>query len=192
MNIFNSFIILCILFLPFHVVSAKQRKHIIIPKAGIYEMDNTVTAGYRFDTKSNRVLGFEYEYHFTNGLTIGVEHMYFENSFVGNNLNRKLKVNVAFFDAKYYFNYKTGSHWLPYIGLGAGYAFGRDNDNSIDGLAYQIFAGIAYQWERFGVYVQYKQMDLEVESSFRFISPVTFNKYDLSGKGLFAGISIKF
>ncbi len=192
MRIFNFFIVLCVLLLPFHTVSAKQRKNVVIPKAGVYEMDNTVTAGYRFDTQSNSVLGFEYEHRFTNGLTIGAEHMYFENSFVGNNLNRKLKVNVAFFAAKYYFNYKVGSHWLPYVGLGAGYAFGRDNDNRVDGFAYQIFAGIAYEWQRIGVYMQYKQMDLEVESSFRFISSSAFNEYDLSGKGFFAGISIKF
>jgi len=180
-----------VLLLPLQSTSAKQRNNVIIPKAGVYEMDNATTAGYRFNTKSDNVLGFEYEYHFTNGLTIGAEHMYFENSFVGNNLNQKLKVNVAFFDTKYYFNYNVGSHWVPYVGLGAGYAFGRDTDNRVDGFAYQIFAGITYQWERIGVYMQYKQMDLEVESSFRFISPSTFNKYDLSGKGFFAGISIK-
>ncbi len=171
---------------------ADLRKHRIIPKVGFYEMDTANTGNSLFDTKSKNVYGFEYEYRFANGLSIGAEHMHIENTYVDAGLTRELKVNIAFFDAKYYFNNSANSHWMPYVGLGAGYAFGRATDDRVDGFAYQVFAGITYEWERMGLYVQYKYMDLEVESSFRYISPSTGRLYDLSGTGLFTGLIVKF
>lgn len=192
MKIVNFLILFGILFLPLEAISAELRRHVIIPKIGVYKMDNTTTGGHSFDTSSNSVFGFEYERRFTNGLTIGAEHMHFKNTITDNSSAGELKVDIAFFTSKYYFNYTASSSWLPYVGVGVGYAFGStDTQTSIDGAAYQIFTGIAYEWNRVGMYVQYKQLDSTIETSYRYFG--SFGApYDISGKGFNAGVIIKF
>ena len=176
---------------------ARFRKHVIMPKHGIYEMRNTYTADdYRFNTSSDSVWGFEYERRFQNGLTIGTEYFHFTNDFsTPTGRNDTLKMDYAFFVSKYYFN--SPDRLKPFIGLGAGYGTGRTNQHggAIDGEAYQFLAGIAYDWDRFGMVFHYKNMYSKVDRDpidtpiGRFPGGATF---DVSGEGLFAGFVVKF
>jgi len=188
MKFFNLFLIASVMILSINTASAAQRKHVITPKLGYYEMKNGTTAGYRYDTSSDIVFGFEYERRFDNGLTIGAEHMHFENDNISNPNEGELRVNVFFFNSKYYFNYKEGSRFRPFIGLGAGYAFGNTRYEDGGGESVQAMVGIAYEWDRVGMYFQYKRMYSKIDLSYFFYE----KEYDISGQGFFTGVIIKF
>ena len=192
MKILNIFFLIPLLLVSFESVSEELRKHVITPKLGTYKMDKANTGGHMFDTSSNAVSGFEYERRFTSGLTIGAEHLHFKNAIINSSSRAsELKVDIAFFNSKYYFNYNKGSSWLPFVGLGAGYVFASTNtQNNIDGPALQAFAGITYEWNRVGVSLQYRYVDAQIETSYRYFG-VIGEEYDISGKGFSIGVNVK-
>lgn len=191
MKILNIFLLLSILLVSFKAV-AEQRKHIIAPKIGSYKMDKANTGGHTFDTRSNAVYGFEYERRFANGLTIGAEHLHFKNTITtSNSFASELKVDIAFFNSKYYFNYNSDSSWLPFIGLGAGYVFASTStQKDIDGPALQAFVGLSYEWKRVGISLQYRQLDAQIKTSYRYFG-VVGEEYDISGNGFSIGVNVK-
>jgi len=179
----SSFFILSI-----DIALAAERKHVIIPQLGVYELNSGSTGGYTYDTKSDQVFSFDYERRFTNGITIGAELMHFKNSNIQTPSAGDLEANVFFFNAKYYFNFKPNARFRPFIGLGHGYAFGETKYEDGGGIAYQGIAGIAYEWDRVGMYFQYKRMHSKMKLKFIF----TEYEYDISGQGFFSGVSVKF
>jgi len=194
MNFFRFLLAIFILCSSFNLYAAGQRKHVIIPKLGFYEMRNSHTGGYVFDTSSDSVYGFEYERRFSMGLSIGVEHMHIENSITSPSSESELDVDILFFISRYYFNYDKSSHWRPFVGLGAGYGSGETRSyGAIDGQAYQAMAGITYEWDRMGMYLQYKRMYSKIDADSIGILRYTGSpEFDISGQGLFAGLIVKF
>ena len=189
MRVVSFFLLIAVSFLSVEAAFAKQRKHIIIPKIGFYEMDNEYTAGYQFDTSSDSVYGFEYERRFSNGLTIGAEYLHFKNTIKNVSYNNELDVDIFLFNAKYYFNYDSGVGFLPFIGLGHGYAIGTDAN---DGQAYQIMGGLAYEWDRVGMYFQYMRMHSRIDRDSVGRIVAGGPEIDISGHGFFSGVTIKF
>ncbi len=188
MKLLSMITIFSIFLLPFGNVIAKQRKHIVIPKIGVYEMKNEYTAGFQYDTGSSSVYGFEYERRFKTGLTIGTEYMHFNNKTTPQSVRLDLDVDVYFFTFKYYINYREKG-LSPFIGVGHGYAIA---DGAHDGQAYQAMLGLSYDWERVGMYFQYKRMYSKIDRDSIEYLVAAGPEIDISGQGLFAGVSVRF
>lgn len=184
-----------------NMVVASGYNHTLIPKFGIYQYSNSRSGDWIFDTKSDDSYAFEYEYRFSFGLTIGTEYMHFKNNFTdttncSSTCNDELEMEIAFFIIKYYFRHKKP--FKPYIGAGTGYGTGstKNNGGAIDGKAYQYNVGLAYEWERVGIYFEYRKMystvDRETINGWPYTLTDGTQEINISGDGIFSGVSVKF
>ena len=180
-------------FLLVSALPAQERRHVIIPKLGSYKLDTQRSYIFDFDKSSDQVYGFEYERRFSTGLTIGAEHIHFENDYIDTDINRAdtFKANIIYFKSKYYFRM---TEWMPYLMVGAGYGTAKTslNGTAIDGASYQYGAGIAYEWQRFGVQFEYKNIQGKFDRDSWGALVLATDEVDIGGQGFFLGMSIKF
>ncbi len=132
--------------------------------------------------------GLEGEYRLENGFAFGMEVLGYSQDYTvtGFPLGGDMAVTNIFFNAKKYF--RPGSIAQPYLGAGIGAAtssFGGALTGSAGGTAIQGMAGIAFRWQQFGIYTEFKYASAKVEDA-------SGEQVDVSGTGLFAGLSVYF
>ena len=168
----------------------------IIFKTGNYTLsddfqtlDATLTViDLTIDEDSSGVFGIEAEWHTNNNFALGGELLRFKNDWVSDAPSTgDIDATLLMFSAKKYFDL---TRWLhPYIGLGVGIAVadfeGPGGNAAAVDLAIQAKAGIEFFGEPVGLYTEVKSLSSKPEDS-------DGDEIDISGTGVFAGISIKF
>jgi len=142
-----------------------------------------------FDDSASGLYGIEAYYQFPSGVTVGGEIIGYTAEFTTTGLDDRHDVDVLIIlaNARQYF--RTSTNLQPFIGAGIGVASTDTSGPTIAGttagLAYQLLAGVEYRLENFGVFGEYKFISADTESD-------NNEKIDVSGSGLFAGISFHF
>jgi hypothetical protein len=107
-------------------------------------------------------------------------------------LGGDMAVTNIFFNAKKYF--RPDSIVQPYLGAGIGAASTTFSsavlNGSAGGFAIQGIAGIAFRWQKIGTYTEFKYVHAEVDGTDADTGASV--PVDLSGTGLFAGVSVYF
>lgn len=164
----------------------------LIVKAGSFKLSDETQAisgiSLTFDDKASGVFGGELEWRRNDNIAFGAELLLYSNDWrsglgtVGDNDTLALLVN-----AKKYF--AATKHVLPFIGAGIGFTSadfsGPGGSVSASDLALQAMAGIEFRGEKVGFYTEAKYLTSKPEDD------VGAN-IDVSGVGIFAGVSITF
>lgn len=170
--------------------------NIIILKGGNFSLSKTqqtiLSTNTIFDEDSSGVIAFEYEWRGDSGLSFGAEVVSYSNTYTVPTGSGEIDALLLTVNVKQYFR-DYSAYFKPYIGagIGAGTAdlsttTGIAFDGSAGGFAYQLMAGLEFHFhDNLGVYAEYKYISSETEDS-------AGEKIDISGSGIFAGLSIHF
>jgi hypothetical protein len=168
----------------------------LILKLGSFQLANAsqqiVVPGLSGSTRNfssaGMAYGLEGEWRMVNGFAFGMEVFGYSQDWTTTGFaeSGSMAVTNVFFNAKKYF--RPGATVQPYLGAGIGAAstnFGGDITGSAGGAAFQGMAGVAFRWQKVGVYTEFKFESAKVEDA----AGVAVN---VSGTGLFAGVSVYF
>lgn len=169
----------------------EKGRHVLVTKLGSYELDNSSQSSSRnFTTDSDAVIGLEYEWHMSHGLSIGGEFFYFENDY-SDPQSHDATTSSYLFNVKYHFNHENS--FQPFIGAGLGLTLLKlSNDSIFDfhaGGAHQFMAGFTYRFKHVGIYAEYKLFKSKPEDN---DNGTVVSEVDVSGKGLLLGVSVLF
>jgi len=164
----------------------------LIAKVGSFQLANEsqiIVAGLTRNFSAATVAyGLEGEWRLENGFAFGLELFGHTQDYTttGSAESGDMAVTNVFLNAKKYF--RPGAIVQPYLGAGIGAAsssFSGAITGSAGGFALQGMTGIAFRWRHFGIYTEFKYERAEVEDA-------AGAAVDLSGTGLFAGVSVQF
>ena len=142
-----------------------------------------------FDDKSSGVFGAELEWRMPDGLSLGGELTFYRNDWASAFFlfdSGQVDTTILMFNVKKYFTASKVIH--PYIGAGAGVAvtdFSGTITGNSSGLALQAIGGIEFRWDKVGLYTEFKALSADTEDDLD-------HQVDVSGTGIFAGLSIYF
>lgn len=171
--------------------SAHAAENVIIPKLGSFSLSETqqTTVGVNatYDEDSSGVFAVEYERRLDGGFSFGGEFVSYTNDYTSSSGSGEADVGVLTFNVKQYFN-SSGS-FMPFVGAGIGFGVasmsGPISGDAVD-LALQIMGGFEYQFtDTIGIYAEYKVISSEPEDD-------AGETVDISGSGVFAGLTIHF
>jgi opacity protein-like surface antigen len=165
----------------------------LILKGGSFRLSDdsqTLSGGITlsFDEDASSVFGIEGEWRLNDNVALGGEYFTYSNDWVSIlGTSGEIDTGVLMFNVKRYFN--TAKRIQPYIGAGIGFAAldfkGPGGRGTGSDLALQAMGGVAVRWQRIGLYTEVKWLSSEPEDD-------VGDKIDVSGVGLFAGLSIHF
>jgi hypothetical protein len=162
----------------------------LIAKVGSFQLasDSQVILGAsRSFSAASTAYGLEGEWRLKNGFAFGMEVFGHTQDYTTAGLSSgDVAVTNVLVNAKKYF--RPGAIVQPYLGAGIGAAstsFSGDITGSAGGFAIQGMTGIAFRWQHVGIYTEIKYERAEVEDS-------AGQAVDVSGTGLFAGMSVQF
>jgi len=164
----------------------------LIAKVGNFQLastSQTILGSTRNFSAASMAYGLEGEWLLENGLAFGMELFGHNQDYTTTGLpaaSGDVSVTNVFINAKKYF--RPGAIAQPYLGAGIGAAstsFSGAITGSAGGAALQGMAGVAIRWQQFGIYTEFKYARAEVEDA-------AGVKVDVSGTGLFAGVSAYF
>lgn len=153
------------------------------------EMQTILSQDRLFDKSTSGLLGFGIDYQSSSGLSLGGEILNYKAHFVTSGFNDTHDVNVYVLlaNAKQY--YLTDSTFQPYLGIGTGVAVTSISGPSISGntvgFAYQLLAGMEYRHANLGFFAEARYLGASTRDS-------KDQKVDVSGSGIFAGVSIHY
>jgi len=161
-----------------------------IAKAGSFQLasdSQTILGASRSFSAASTASGLEGEWRLENGFAFGMELFGHTQDYSTAGVpSGDVSVTNVFVNAKKYF--RPGAIVQPYLGAGIGAAsssFSGAITGSAGGFALQGMTGIAFRWQHFGIYTELKYTRAEVEDS-------AGQAVDVSGTGLFAGMSVQF
>ena len=162
----------------------------LIAKAGSFQLvsDTQPILGVsRNFSTANMAYGLEGEWRLENGFAFGLELFgHTQDYTTGGVASGDMTVTNVFVNAKKYF--RPGAIVQPYLGAGFGTAsssFSGAITGDAGGFALQGMTGVAFRWRHFGIYTELKYERAEVEDA-------AGETVDVSGTGLFAGMSVQF
>jgi opacity protein-like surface antigen len=142
-----------------------------------------------FDKSASGLLGFGIDYQSSSGLSVGGEILNYKVQFVTSGLNDTHDVNVYALLANTKQYYLTDSNFQPYLGIGLGVAVTSISGPSISGntvgFAYQLLAGMEYRHANLGFFAEARYLGASTKDS-------NNQKVDVSGSGIFAGVSFHY
>lgn len=148
--------------------TAVAGKHIIMPQFGKLDLDNSAQdKSRRFDTGASSFFGFEYEAHILEGISLGGQYLNYRNKYTNPTDTYTSKSEIIFFNIKKYFT--TSSPLSPFVGMGPGFATVSTGEKTsllssdFDGQVFKAMAGIAYDVEHVGFYLEYNKIFGEVD-----------------------------
>lgn len=164
----------------------------LIIKAGSFKLSDESQSisgiSLTFDDKASGVFGGELEWRTKENVAFGAELLLYSNDWrsgvgtTGDNDTLALMVN-----AKRYF--AVSKNVFPFVGAGVGFASvdftGPGGSASGSDLAVQAMAGIEFRADKIGFYTEAKYLTSKPEDDFG-------AEIDVTGVGLFAGLSITF
>jgi opacity protein-like surface antigen len=180
---------------PAPVAGAARSGFNLIFKGGSYQLNadsQNILLAQRNFTAGGSGFGAEAEWQFANGIAVGAEvfghsHDYttVASTAAGDVSALHIMVNI-----KKYF--RTGQTVQPYLGAGLGTvtadfssSSGAGITGSGAGFAVQAMGGVAFRWQHVGLYTELKFQSAKAEDA-------NGETVDVSGLGLFAGVSAHF
>jgi len=149
------------------------------------DSNQVIVGPVTFDTTSKSVFAIEYEHKLRNNTSFGGELISYKNTF--NSGADQANATHVFANFKKYFD--VADHVQPFIGVGAGGSSvrlsGASSSGTAGGIGFQFMAGIKFVFNEVSMLVEYKVIDAEP-------ADLIGSTVDLSGDGLFAGLSINF
>lgn len=167
----------------------------IIAKVGSFQLassSQTIVGLSRSFTAAGVAYGLEGEWHLSSGLAFSFELFGHTQDYttLASAESGDMVVTNVFINAKKYF--RPDAVVQPYVGIGFGSAVASLSAGSSGGItgsaggfALQGMTGVAFRWQRFGLYTEFKYVRSEIEDS-------VGQSVDVSGTGLFAGMSVHF
>lgn len=162
----------------------------LIAKGGRFQLasDSQIIVGAsRKFSAASMAYGLEGEWRLESGFAFGMELFGHTQDYTTAGVaSGDIAVTNVFLNAKKYF--RPGAIVQPYLGAGIGSAsssFSGAITGSAGGFALQGMTGIAFRWRHFGIYTEFKYERAEVEDA-------AGQAVDVSGTGLFAGVSVQF
>jgi opacity protein-like surface antigen len=176
--------------------SSKQLGVTLILKVGSFQLgDKSQTIlGAPLDFSSTATSwGLEGEWRIPSDYAFGLElgsrsHSY---SSVVPGASGHMEVTSVFINAKKYF--RATPIVQPYVGAGLGSVstkFSGGVSGSASDIAEQIMGGVAFRWQRFGVYTELKYQNAKTSGKDALTGASV--PVDASGIGLFAGVDVHF
>ena len=171
--------------------SPRRGNFALTAKAGDYTLSEGTQRWLGFSTqvktKASSVFAVGGEYELENGFAIAPEILLFKTTWTqSNGAVGSFNATVVTLNGKMYL--ASGDTFRPFIGAGVGAAatsFSGDITGNSGGAAFQLFAGAELRFNQVGLYLEYKTVSAETEDD-------NSNVIDVSGKGAFAGIGIRF
>ncbi len=163
----------------------------VILKTGIHRLSHdpqSISDNERdLDASADTVLGLAWERRTREQNAYGVEFTRFNNDWRNpGNAQGTIKSRLLMATLKRYQEISVITY--PYVGVGAGLidasASGM-NFKSALGLALQIDAGVEFRWDLFGIYTELRGLYAQAGDFWG-------DRFNASGIGLFAGVSLRF
>lgn len=162
----------------------------LIAKVGNFQLaseSQSILGASRSFSAASTAYGLEGEWRLENGFAFGMEVFGHTQDYTTAGVpSGDVTVTNVLVNAKKYF--RPGAIVQPYLGAGIGAvstSFSGDITGSAGGFAIQGMTGIAFRWQHVGIYTEIKYERAEVEDS-------AGQAVDVSGTGLFAGMSVQF
>lgn len=164
-----------------------ESKSSIIVRTGSFTMatkTQTIGSTVSFDTKSTSVYSVEYEHMMQNNLAWGGEVIGYSNTYysgAGTSDSFHLMFNLR----KYF---DVSKHIQPFFGGGLGAStvtLGGVGTGNGGGFGYQVMAGVKFPFKTVSVVAEYKMISAKPDDK-------VGSSVDISGTGLFAGVSFNF
>ncbi|MDH5778423.1 MAG: hypothetical protein OEZ33_09440 [Gammaproteobacteria bacterium] len=129
-------------------------------------------------------------------MAVGGEYSYFIHDYTATtnpNLIGEMRISTLSVQFKKYFNYD--GYIRPFIGVGNGYVsadFNGPLGGYVSGLTLQTKAGVVFQFNRFGITLEYQYLDgLDVDHNVKEdTEALTPTAYNIDGYMLFLGLRI--
>lgn len=172
----------------------------LIFKLGSFQLaskSQTILGASRSFSAANMAYGLEGEWRLENGFAFGLELFGHSQDYTTTGLPETgdMAVTNVFINAKKYF--RPGALVQPYIGAGIGSAatnFSASGGGGITGgsrgFAVQGMAGVAFRWQHVGIYSEFKYEHAETDGTNATTGAT--ETVGVSGRGLFAGMSVHF
>jgi len=168
----------------------------LILKGGSFQLANdsqTIVLLNRTFSAASLAYGLEGEWRLENGFAFGMELFGHSQDYTtaGSTAPGDMTVTSVFFNAKKYF--RPSAVVQPYIGVGFGSAttdLSGAITGSAAGYALQGMAGVAFRWRHVGIYTEFKYAHAETEGTNTDTGLPEI--VDVSGTGLFVGMSVHF
>jgi opacity protein-like surface antigen len=172
-------------------------ENVINVKVGKFSLDETQQTPILFpitlEEDSSGALAVEYEWRAETGFAFGGELVLYNNSYTTAGGSGDADSGVATFNVKNYFN--ATESFKPFIGGGIGFGVvsltgtGNHYQGDAAGLALQLMVGAEFRVSKpIGLYAEYKYISSETED----FEGNSNAKFDISGSGLFVGVSVHF
>ena len=149
------------------------------------DKSQVIKSAVTFDEKSKTVYALEYEHKLRNNITFGGELISYKNTF--NSGSDTAHATHVFANFKKYFD--VTPHFHPFIGVGAGGSgvrlSGASSSGTAGGFGIQFMGGLKFVFEEISAGIEYKVISAEP-------ADLAGSTVNLSGDGLYAGISINF
>lgn len=173
----------------------------LIAKVGSFQLASAsqrIVALSREFSAASVAYGLEGEWRFSNGFALGLEvfgHTQDYTTAAPSTESGDMAVTNLFFNAKKYF--RPQAMVQPYIGIGLGSAtasLAAGSNGGVTGnaagFAVQGMVGLAVRWQHVGIYteIKYERAELDATNTVTGLSETV----DVSGSGLFAGMSVHF
>ena len=164
-----------------------ENKNIFSFKTGSFSIDNksqTIgTSPFVFDTDSTGIFAFEYERLLKNNISVGAGFITYANDIVSGSSTSSsaTSIHVMAIGKKYF---AMTNNILPYLGVGFG-----TGTSTIDGIGFgpalQGMVGIKFRAKNVSLLIEYRAVSATVED-------IDDEKLDVSGDGVFGGVSFSF
>lgn len=171
-------------------IATADRNMAVITKSGSYKLsDDTQTFAGKtnfFDDSSDSAFSGEFEWRTAGNISFGGEILVYSHDFTGGGSNGTADTVIVTANIKKYF--KASNTIYPFIGFGIGGVVTSLREEFIgsgSGAATQFMAGMQIRGRRVGFHIEYKLINAKPEDIFD--EPI-----DVSGSGIFAGLSIHF
>ncbi len=173
----------------------------LIAKVGSFQLASAsqrIAALSREFSAASVAYGLEGEWRFSNGFALGLEvfgHTQDYTTAAPSTESGDMNVTNVFLNAKKYF--RPQAIVQPYIGIGLGSATASLSAGSNGGVtgsagafAVQGMVGVAFRWQHVGIYteIKYERAELDATNTTTGLAETV----DVSGAGLFAGMSVHF
>lgn len=165
-----------------------EKKNSFSFKGGNFQLDNTAqTVGASsivFEEDSTEVFSFEYERQLPGNFSFAVGVTRYSNDILSGATSSSSAdiAHVMVLGRKYF---ELSKYFLPYLGVGIGPSIATIDGSGISVSSFHGVAGFKIPLDRISLILEYKAISSTVKD-------IDNDKFDVSGDGVFAGISFNF
>lgn len=172
-------------------VRGAHAENVVLIKGGAYRLLETeqplVQLNVDYEERAARPAGLEYQWRFRNNLAVGGDLLTFKNDFKILKAGGHARTVFLSANIKKYFAPTAG--FKPFIGAGLGEVYVNVDSplvtGTTGGIGAQAVLGMELQYRHVGFQAEYKYVYADTEDD-------NGEEIDVSGQGLFGGLSIHF